>query len=68
MSGYYKQMQHGKNEARRRLRERLARKEMGDDAYDKQASYTDERSFKIFGAVFILMFGLVVLAITWLGY
>lgn len=35
MSHYFKQMRHGRHrEARDDLRERLARKEMGDAAYD----------------------------------
>ena len=45
MSRYYKQMQHGDGEAARLLQERLARKEMGDAAYDKAASYADDRTF-----------------------
>ncbi len=68
MSRYYKQMQHGDGEAARLLQERLARKEMGDAAYDKAASYADHRTFKVFGVVFIVVFGLVVLGVTWLGY
>ncbi len=68
MSHYYKQMLHGNNDAKRMLEERLARKETGDTAYDKGVSYSDERSFKIFGLVFIALFGVVVLAVSWLGY
>ena len=68
MTQHYKQMQHGRNDARRMLDERLAREEIGDAAYDKAVSYTDERSFKIFGVVFIALFGVVVLATSWLGY
>jgi hypothetical protein len=68
MSQHYKQMQHGNNEAARLLRERLARKEVGDAAYDKQVSYADNRAFKIFGFVFIVGFAAVVLGVAWLGY
>ena len=68
MSRYYKQMQHGDGEAARLLQERLARKEMSDAAYDKAASYADDRTFKVFGIGFIVVFGLVVLGVTWLGY
>jgi hypothetical protein len=68
MSQYYKQMQHGNKDTKRMLEERLARKEIGDAAYDKEVSYTDDRSFKIFGVVFIALFGIVVLAVSWLGY
>ena len=68
MSGYYKQMRHGGREAARKLRERLARKEMGDAAYDKSVSYADDRAFKIFGVVFIVLFAAVVLGVAWLGY
>lgn len=38
MSGYYKQMHHGDNEARSKLQERLTRKKVGDAAYDEAAS------------------------------
>lgn len=68
MSHYYKQMQHGSDEAASMLRERLARKEIGDAAYDKAASYSDDRAFKMFGVVFIVVFALVVLGVVWLGY
>lgn len=68
MSAYYKQMQHGNDEARRLLDERLAREEIGDAAYDKAASNHDDRPFKIFGVVFIVAFAAVVLGIAWLGY
>ena len=66
MSGYFKQMQHHTNEARRKLDERLARKEMGDAEYDKQASYSDDRAFKIFGVIFIFIFAAVVCGIVWM--
>lgn len=68
MSQYYKQMQRGDNEAQRMLEERLARKEMGDDAYDKAASYHDDRAFKLFGFVFIVLFAVVIFALAWQGY
>lgn len=68
MSQYYKQMQHGRGEAARKLEERLARKEIGDEAYDKQASYTDQRAFRIFGLVFIILFAAAVFGMAWLGY
>ncbi|MCO5146256.1 MAG: hypothetical protein M9895_08760 [Aquamicrobium sp.] len=67
MSRYYKQIQHG-SDAAHKLQERLAREDMGDEAYDKAASYTDTRSFRIVGIVFILVFAAVVLAVTGLGY
>jgi hypothetical protein len=67
MSGYFKQMRQGGNEAKRALEERLARKEMGDEAYDTQASYADDRAFKIFGLVFIIVFGAIVLGVAWMG-
>lgn len=67
MSRYYKQMQHGDSDAARRgLQERLARKEIGDEAYDKAVSYADDRAFKIFGVVFIVVFAVVVLVVVWL--
>ena len=68
MSRYYKQLRHANNEAARKLRERLTRKEIGDAAYDKAVSYADDRSFKIFGVVFIVVFAVVVLVVIWLGY
>lgn len=67
MSGYYKQMQHG-GDAARQLRERLAREELGDAAYEKQVSHHDDRAFRIFGIVFIAGFAVVVLGIVALGY
>lgn len=60
MSQYYKQMQHGNNDAKRMLEERLAREEMGDDAYEKMVSNYDDRAFKIFGVVFIVLLGVLV--------
>ena len=68
MVGHYNQMRHGRGEARRKLRERRAREEVGDAAYDKAASYNDERAFRIFGIVFILLFAVVVFGAAWLGY
>jgi len=40
----------------------------GDAAYDKAVSYADDRSFKMFGVLFIVVFAAVVLGIVWLGY
>lgn len=68
MPGHDKQMQHEPNEARRLLRERLARKAMGDEAYDRMVSSHDDRGFKLFGAVFIALFAAAVLIMAWLGY
>jgi hypothetical protein len=68
MAGHYNQMRHGRGDARRKLDERLARKEVGDEAYDKAASYADNRAFTIFGIVFIVLFAVVVLGMAWLGY
>ena len=68
MSQYYKQIQHGQGEAARALRERLAREEMGDAAYDEAVSYADDRSFRIFGIVFIVLFAVAVVTAISLGY
>lgn len=68
MSQHYKQIQHGNGEPTRMLRERLARDDMGDAAYDKAVSHADDRSFKIFGALFIAALAIAVLVVTWLGY
>jgi len=68
MAGNRNQFPEGDGEARRLLRERLARKEIGDAAYDKAVSYADDRSFKVFGVLFIVVFAAVVLGIVWLGY
>lgn len=68
MSQHYKQIQHGNGEAARMLRERLARDGMGDAAYDKAVSHADDRSFKVFGALFIAALAIAVLVVTWLGY
>jgi hypothetical protein len=67
MSRYFQQIKHGQD-ARRMLDERLARKETGDEAYEKAASYTDQRRIKIMGVVLIAIFGIIVLAVTALGY
>lgn len=68
MSRYYKQMQHGNGETRRLLDERLVRKEMGEKTYEKMVSNNDERAFKIFGVVFILMLAVIVLVVTAMDY
>lgn len=68
MSRYYKQMQHSGDEARHKLQQRLQRQEMGDEAYDKMVSYSDDRAFRIFGLVFIALFAVVVFGMAWLGY
>jgi len=68
MSGEYRQMQRQDSEAAQLLQERLAREELGDDAYEKSVSYADDRSFKTFGVVFIVAFAMAVLGIAWLGY
>jgi uncharacterized membrane protein YidH (DUF202 family) len=67
MSQHYKQLQHG-GDAKRLLRERLQRQEIGDDAYEREVSYADNHAFKLFGAVFIVLFGVAVLVVAWLGY
>lgn len=56
------------SEARRLLRERLQRKEMGDEAYDRMIAKNDDGAFKKFGVVFIIAFGLVVAGAAWLGW
>ncbi len=68
MSGYRNQFRDGVGDAKRMLQERLARKELGDAAYDKAVSYADDRTFKIFGVLFIVVFAVVVLGVVWLGY
>lgn len=68
MSRYFKQMPRGDGEAARGLRERLARREMGDAAYDEAVSRADNRAFRKFGLAFILVFAAVVFAVAWLGY
>jgi hypothetical protein len=65
MAREYGQFERG-GEAKKLLQERLQRKEMGDEAYEKMISYADDRAFKIFGIVFIVVFALVVLAVIWL--
>ena len=67
MANEYKQFREGDGEARRKLWERLARKEMGDAAYDEAASFSDDRAFRKFGMVFIFVLAAAVLAVTWLG-
>jgi hypothetical protein len=67
MSQYFRQFRHGDGDAARGLRERLARKELGDAAYDEAVSHYDDRAFRIFGVVFIVLLAVAVLAIAWLG-
>ncbi len=67
MSGYFRQIQHG-DDAAHKLQQRLAREEMGDEAYEKHISHSDDRTFKIVGVVFIAAFGLVVLGMALLDY
>lgn len=68
MSQHFKQMQHGSGDAKRLLRERLAREEMGDAAYEKMLSQNGDRAFKIAGIVFIVVLAAVVFAVTALDY
>jgi len=68
MAGNRNDFPDGSDGARRMLWERLARKELGDAAYDKALSYADDRSFKIFGVLFIVVFAAVVLGVVWMGY
>jgi hypothetical protein len=67
MSGYFKQMRHS-GPARRLLRERLEREEIGEAEYQKMLSYHDDRAFKIFGVVFIAAFGAIILGVVLLDY
>ncbi|MEX0404845.1 hypothetical protein ABGN05_04110 [Aquibium sp. LZ166] len=67
MSRYYKQMQHGDNEAARALRERLAREELGDAGYEKSLTRADNRSVRL-GIVFLILVAVVVFGVAWLGY
>lgn len=68
MAGHFNQMRDGRGDARRKLDERLARRELGDEDYDKAMSYAGDRGFRIFGIVFIVLFAVVVLGVAWLGY
>ena len=67
MSRYFKQIRHG-TDAKRLLSERLARKEMGEEAWKESVSHHDDRAFRRFGVVFIIVFAAVVLGAIWLGY
>lgn len=67
MSGYFRQFRHGDGEARRKLDERLARKEIGDAAWEEAVSHADDRAFRKFGVVFILVLAAAILAVIWLG-
>ena len=68
MSQYYRQMQHGNDEARRLLAERLAREEMGNEAYDRMVSNNDYHAFRIFGVVFIVLFAVVAFTVAGSDY
>lgn len=67
MAKEYGQLER-RGEARRLLDERLQRKEIGDEAYEKMTSHADNRAFKIFGIVFILLSGAAVLVVTGMGW
>lgn len=67
MSRYGNQFDHGSGEAKRQLRQRLERQEMGDEAYEKMISHSDDGAFKIFGALYILGFAVIVGVVVWLG-
>lgn len=67
MAGEYRQFRNGDGEARREMWQRLARKEMGDAAFDEAAAFSGDRTFRKFGVVFILALGAAILAVTWLG-
>ena len=56
------------NDARRLLRERLQREEMGDEAYDRMIANNGDGAFKKFGIVFIIAFGAIVFGVTWLDW
>lgn len=68
MSQHFNQMRHGGNEAKRLLEKRLAREEMGDAAYDEMVSHNGDRTFKIVGAVLMVVFGIAVFVVTGIGY
>ena len=68
MSGYFRQMRSHHNEAEAGLRERLAREEMGDDAYEKMVAKGDDGTFKWVGLALFVIFAGVVLGVTALGY
>lgn len=54
-------------DAKRALELRLLREEMGDEAFDKMIAGHDDRPFKIFAIIAMVIFGAVVFAITALG-
>ena len=68
MSRYWNQPDPERGEAKRLLRERLQREEMGDEAYDRMVSHHDDRAYKIFGLLFIVVFAAAVAGISWLGW
>ncbi|MBE0693861.1 MAG: hypothetical protein IH590_12260 [Aquamicrobium sp.] len=67
MAGEYRQFREGDGEARRGLWQRLARKDMGDAAWDEAASFSSDRAFRKFGVVFIVALAAAILAVTMLG-
>ncbi|MFN3889816.1 MAG: hypothetical protein ACK4MV_05405 [Beijerinckiaceae bacterium] len=68
MANEFNQMRPQDGEAKRMLLERMARKEMGDAAYEKDLSYADNRAFKIFGVIFIVIFAMIVFAVAGMGF
>lgn len=66
MSQHYKQMQ-GHNEARSELHKRLAREEMGDEAYDRMISSGHDPAFSMSHVVVFMLVAAALFAAVWLG-
>ena len=67
MSGHFRQMREP-NSARKALHDRLERERMGDKAYDEMLRSTRDRSFVVFGVIFIVVMALLVGGIALLGW
>ena len=63
ISSFTEQTEDGLEDAVANLRE-----EMGDEAYDRMVSHHDDRAYKIFGLLFIVVFAAAVAGISWLGW
>lgn len=67
LAGHFRQMREP-DSARKALQDRLQREQMGDEAYDAMVRSTRDRSFVVFGVIFIVAMGVLVFGIALFGW